>query len=52
MKMAVVWAVSPCSLVEVYRCFRGACCLHQQGDVRLDDDALMTALKKTCLDLL
>jgi hypothetical protein len=30
--VAVVWFVAPCSLVEVYRCFRGACCLHHQGD--------------------
>jgi hypothetical protein len=27
MKMAVFWDVAQCSLVEVYRCFRGACCL-------------------------
>jgi hypothetical protein len=26
MKMAVFWVVAPCSLVEVYRRFRGACC--------------------------
>jgi hypothetical protein len=32
MKMAVFWVFAPCSLVEVYRSFRGACCLHQQGD--------------------
>jgi hypothetical protein len=32
-KMAVFWVVAPCSLVEVYRRFRGACCLHYQGDV-------------------
>jgi hypothetical protein len=32
MKMAVFWVVAPCSLEEVYRRFRGACCLHQQGD--------------------
>jgi hypothetical protein len=25
MKMVVFWAVAPCSLVEVYRRFRGAC---------------------------
>jgi hypothetical protein len=31
-KMAVFWVVVPCSLVEVYRRFRGACCLHRQGD--------------------
>jgi hypothetical protein len=29
MKMAVFWVVAPCSLVEVYWRFRGACCLHQ-----------------------
>jgi hypothetical protein len=31
-KMAVFWVVAPCSLVEVYRRFRGPCCLHHQGD--------------------
>jgi hypothetical protein len=30
MKMAVFWDVAPCSLVEVYRSFRGACCFHHQ----------------------
>jgi hypothetical protein len=35
MKMAVFWVLTPCSLVEVYRRFRGACCLHHQGDERL-----------------
>jgi hypothetical protein len=28
MKMAVFWVVAPCSLVEVYWHFRGACCLY------------------------
>jgi hypothetical protein len=28
--MAVFWDVAPCSLVEVYRSFRGACCFHHQ----------------------
>jgi hypothetical protein len=32
MKMAVFWVVTPCSLVEVCRLFRDACCLHHQGD--------------------
>jgi hypothetical protein len=32
MKMAVFWVVALCSLVEVYRRFRGTCCLHHQGD--------------------
>jgi hypothetical protein len=30
MKMAVFWVVVPCSLIEVYRRFRGTCCLHHQ----------------------
>jgi hypothetical protein len=30
--MAVFWVVAPCSLVEVYRRSRGACCLHHYGD--------------------
>jgi hypothetical protein len=30
-KMAVFWDVAPCSLVEVYQRFRGACCLHQHS---------------------
>jgi hypothetical protein len=32
-KITVFWDVAPCSLVEVYRRFRGACCLHHQGDI-------------------
>jgi hypothetical protein len=36
MKMAVLWVVAPCSLVEVYLRFRGARCVHQ-GD-RPDDE--------------
>jgi hypothetical protein len=35
MKMAVFWVVAPYSLVEVYRRFRGACCIHHEGDDRL-----------------
>jgi hypothetical protein len=34
--MAVFWFITPCSLVEVYRDFRGACCLHHQGNDRPD----------------
>jgi hypothetical protein len=34
MKMAVSWDVVPYSLVEVYRRFRGDCCLHHQGTHR------------------
>jgi hypothetical protein len=32
LKMTVLWDVAPCCLVEVYRRFRGARCLHLQGD--------------------
>jgi hypothetical protein len=32
MQMAVFRFVALCSLVEVYRRFRDACCFHQQGD--------------------
>jgi hypothetical protein len=32
MKMAVFLVVAPCSLVEIYRCFRDACCFHHQED--------------------
>jgi hypothetical protein len=32
MKMAVFCVVTPSSLVEVFRHFRGACCFHHQGD--------------------
>jgi hypothetical protein len=36
--MAVFWVVAPCSLIEVYRRFRGACCLHQ-GDALMMEAA-------------
>jgi hypothetical protein len=45
MKIAVFWVVVPCSLVEVYRRFRGACCLQHQGD-RTQDSHLHTCRRK------
>jgi len=30
-EFAVVWVVTPSSLVEAYRHFRGSCCLHHHG---------------------
>jgi hypothetical protein len=31
LKIAVCWVVAPCSLIEVYRRFRGTCSLRHQG---------------------
>jgi hypothetical protein len=31
-KMTVFWDVAPCSLLEIDRRFRGACCLHDRCD--------------------
>jgi hypothetical protein len=31
MKMAIIWDVAPCSLVDIDLCFGGAYCLHHQG---------------------
>jgi hypothetical protein len=31
-KMAVFWVVVQCSVVKVFRRFRGDCCLHHQGE--------------------
>jgi hypothetical protein len=32
LKMAVCWDTAPCSLIEIDQRFRGAYCLHHQGD--------------------
>jgi hypothetical protein len=32
MKMTVFWDFAPCSLLEIYRCFRCAYCFHHQSD--------------------
>jgi hypothetical protein len=32
MKMTAFWDVAPCDLVEIDQRFRGAYCLHHQGD--------------------
>jgi hypothetical protein len=37
MNMTAIWDIAPCSLVEVVQHFRGAYCLHHQGD---DDELL------------
>jgi hypothetical protein len=30
-KITILRAVTPCNVVDAYRCFRGICCLHSQG---------------------
>jgi hypothetical protein len=32
LKKAVFWVVALHSLIEVYQCFRGTCCLYHQGN--------------------
>jgi hypothetical protein len=44
MKMAVFWVVVPCSLVEVYRRFKGDCCLHHQGAMVMDASSMSETL--------
>jgi hypothetical protein len=36
-KKTVFWLVAPCSLVEVYRRFRGACYVHHHGGNQYPD---------------
>jgi hypothetical protein len=40
MKITVLWVVTFRSLVEVYGCFRGACCFHLQADRPDEQDKL------------
>jgi hypothetical protein len=46
MKMAVIWVVVPCSLLEVCQHLKGMCCLHHQGNESLI--ALMMEAAHTC----
>jgi hypothetical protein len=36
MRITVFWDVVPCNLVEVYRHFRGSCCLHHHGILMME----------------
>jgi hypothetical protein len=42
--MAVFWDVAPCGLVEVYQRFRGTCCLHHQGRLKIFENRLFTRI--------
>jgi hypothetical protein len=44
MKMADFWDVAPCSLVEAYRRFRGANCLHHEDDDSVVMESGLTVL--------
>jgi hypothetical protein len=50
MKMAVFWVVAPRRLVEVYRRFRGACCLHHQGGTYRPDNGGTSSTSKTSVN--
>jgi hypothetical protein len=39
LKMAVFWVIAPCSLIEIYRRFKGACYLHHQAIVLMMEEA-------------
>jgi len=32
----ILWVVTPCSFVVGYQRFRGPCCLHLQGEVKME----------------
>jgi hypothetical protein len=50
-KMTVLWDVVPCSLVEAYRGFRGACCLRKVGKL-LPDYIAQHPRRQSSLDIL
>jgi hypothetical protein len=35
-QIEVFWVVMLCSVVVGYQCFRGSCCLHVQGEVKME----------------
>jgi hypothetical protein len=35
-QVEVFWVVMPCNVVVGYQCFRGPCCLHLQGEVKVE----------------
>jgi hypothetical protein len=43
MEITLYWNVAPSALVEVYRRFRGICCLRNQDEFRCDDRGSIAA---------
>jgi hypothetical protein len=35
-QVKVLWVVMPWSIVVGYQCFRGSCCLHLEGEVKME----------------
>jgi hypothetical protein len=48
---AVFWVVAPCSLMEIYKRFRGSCCLRQQDDHRLCIRQHGATVQKTAISI-
>jgi hypothetical protein len=46
-KMTVFWIVEPCSLVQVYRRFRGAYCLYHQDDQEVNTSEMSVNFYQT-----
>jgi hypothetical protein len=42
--MTIFWDVAPCSQVEVYRRFKGACCLHHEGFLIMEAGSISETL--------
>jgi hypothetical protein len=49
--MAVLWDVAPSSLVDIDPRFRGAYCLHHQGDGGGNEIQFITELRRTSFQL-
>jgi hypothetical protein len=48
MMITVLWNVMPCSLPEVYQCFRRSCSSHQQGQQNVPRWKMQQVLLKCC----
>jgi hypothetical protein len=48
---AVFWDVTPCSLIEIYRHFKGTCCLYHHSRRVHTEDAGRTFVRNICKPL-